>query len=281
MHIPFWAWAVLAVGVLVVAARLAARAWRAGVRKEFVAYLRERAPDIELLEVREYELSVKVGDHPCAMRLDRLYEECGRVPNQRAARQPLFDVMVRSAREWPGERVITPERDRPRLRPRLVHEAKLAAMKAETGDRLVALPFGVPGLFVVLVLDAEASVAYVVDEILASLELTPEEALALARDNLAASSPRPLVRTALQEGSLQVMKSGDTYDAARLLLVPGCLEDGEEVAAAVPDRDTLLVTRVPDDGDWSKLRKLARAAAGEPLWREPLRVTRVGISSVG
>ena len=122
--------------------------------------------------------------------------------------------------------------------------------------------------------------AYVVRETLTELQLTPEEALGVARDNLAATSPRPLVRAALQDGSLQVSKMGDTYDAARLLLLPGCLEHGEEVAAAIPDRDTLLVTRVPGDGDWSGLRKLARAAAGEPLWREPLRVTREGVSEV-
>jgi len=52
------------------------------------------------------------------------------------------------------------------------------------------------------------------------------------------------------------------------------------VVALIPDRDTLVLAMPPEDGDWSSLRKLAKNAAGEPLWREPLLVTREGISAI-
>ena len=61
------------------------------------------------------------------------------------------------------------------------------------------------------------------------------------------------------------------------MLVPGDLDAGESVVALIPDRDTLVLSAAPDDGDWAGLWKLARAAAGDPLRTEPLIVTPDGI----
>jgi hypothetical protein len=78
---------------------------------------------------------------------------------------------------------------------------------------------------------------------------------------------------------MNVIKSMDSYDAARLLLVPDYLNPGEELAAMIPDRDTLVLIKVPQNGDWSPLVKLAKVAAGDPLYRRPLRVTSAGIAA--
>ena len=113
---------------------------------------------------------------------------------------------------------------------------------------------------------------------LAELKLTPDQALEAGRANLARTFGREVVRSAVGSRDINVIKSCDSFDAARLLLVPGYLDAGESLVALIPDRDTLVLTAAPADGDWAGLRMLARAAAGDPLWAEPLIVTSEGIA---
>ena len=100
-------------------------------------------------------------------------------------------------------------------------------------------------------------------------------------NNLGKSFRPEAIRPVLEESAMSVVKSEDTYDAARLLLIPGALRDGESIAALIPDRDTLVLTPVPEDGDWASLAKLAKNADGDPLWTEPLLVTPAGVTAVG
>jgi hypothetical protein len=46
----------------------------------------------------------------------------------------------------------------------------------------------------------------------------------------------------------------------------------------IPDRDTLILARAPEGGDWAALNDLAEAANEEPLHPRPLLVTRDGIA---
>ena len=140
------------------------------------------------------------------------------------------------------------------------------------------MPSGVAGLSIVFVLDREAAVAYLTADLLAELKLTPEQALEVGRANLARTFGRDVVRSAVGSRTINVIKISDSFDAARLLLVPGYLDAGESLVALIPDRDTLALTAAQADGDWAGLRRLARAAAGDPLWTEPLIVTSDGIS---
>jgi hypothetical protein len=86
------------------------------------------------------------------------------------------------------------------------------------------------------------------------------------------------VRAAVGSPNLNVIKTCDSFDAARLLLVPGYLEAGERLVALIPDRDTLVLTTPPADDDWAGLRTLAVTADGDPLYPEPLVVTSAGIA---
>ena len=157
----------------------------------------------------------------------------------------------------------------------------MRAQVAGAGKALPSLPSGVAGLSIVFVLDREAAVAYLTAELLAELKLTPESALwRSARANLARTFGRDVVRSAVASRNINVVKILDSFDAARLLLVPGYLDAGESVVALIPDRDTLVLTAPPEDGDWHGLRKLANVAAGDPLWAEPLIVTSAGIAKV-
>lgn len=88
-----------------------------------------------------------------------------------------------------------------------------------------------------------------------------------------------LRRTAPRHRDRGLIKTCDSFDAARLLLVPGYLEAGETLVALIPDRDTLVLTTPPADDDWAGLRTLAGTADGDPLYTEPLVVTSAGIAT--
>ena len=219
--------------------------------------------------------------------LARLYQRiaelpAGDTPELRADRAAVYDTIVATIRDGAtGLASLDADAERRNVMPRLVTDDALAALRSQVaagGKALPSLPSGVAGLSIVFVLDREASVAYLTGDLLAELKLTPDEALDVGRANLARTFGRDVVRSAVGSRNINVIKSCDSFDAARLLLVPGYLDAGESLVALIPDRDTLVLTTAPADGDWAGLRKLARAAAGDPLCAEPLIVTSAGIA---
>ena len=286
LGLSWWAWVILAVVAFVALGVRAARGWRAGFRGEFISYLREHAPEFEVVAERDREMEVRGPDGSTGtLNLNRLFEAGTSLPNDDvAARDAVFAHWVKMLRERRSVDSLDPERDRARVMPRILPDDAVRQIRTAIGSKgktLSALPLGVDGLSVVVVLDSEASVAYLADDMLAELKLSPEEALVVAKENLAAKMDvAAVVRSVLEGNSISVGKGGASYDAARLLLVPGVLAEGQELAAAIPDRDPLVLAALPSDGDWSAMRKMARTPAGDVLWREPLRVTRAGISAV-
>ena len=275
----FWLAAGLVGGGLILGK--ATKFWRASLRRELIAYLRKNDPTIVVLREEERELVIRTGESgEGTVRLDRLFAAASQLrSSDSAAREQLFKQTLETLHEGSATFALNAERDHQRIMPRLVTESRLRQLRAETsGDPLPALPSGVAGLSIVLVLDGANSVAYLTERQLEDLALTSEDALQLAKENLCRSFEAAIVRRAIDEGTLNVVKTFDTFDAARLLLLPQFLRHGEELAALIPDRDTLVVTRVPANRDWSALRKLAKAKAGDPLWPEPLLVTSAGIS---
>jgi hypothetical protein len=275
---------------LLVAVVAAWHAWRNQVRRELVDYLRAHAPEIEIAAVHAGRLELKFDgtSDTATFHLERLFQKVADQPvaatpdERQAARLAIFASVVKTLREGrAGLGDLDSETERANVLPRIVHDAALGELRRKVeanGKMLPAAPIGVPGLSVVLVLDREASVAYLSEDLLAELGVTTDQAFELARVNLAKRFNREIVRQTVAGGAINVVKCGDTFDAARLLLVPAYLEEGETLAAAVPDRDTLVLTAPPADGDWAGLRKMARAAAGDPLYTEPLVVTPSGIA---
>jgi hypothetical protein len=279
---PAWTlFAVVGLTSLGVLVRWGARRWDASVRRDFVEYLRTNAPDVEVLGVREREISVRTrAGGEGLLSLHNLFAAVAKIDaTDRAGREAVFSRFVGMLRQGGNAATLT-DSDRERVRPRLVNEPFLTRLRGQVKDATIpAVPSGVPGLSVVFVLDSPDSVAYVNDRHLTDLNLSEVDALALAKANLSRAFDRNVVRGVLSDGSLSVIKTGDTFDAARLLLVPDVLEPGQSIAALIPDRNTLALTVVPPDGDWTGLRKLARSADGDPLWPEPLLVTRDGIAA--
>ena len=269
----------------------ARRSWRTAVRQELVDHLRRTAPEFAITAIYpdRLELAVPGGapDAGATFYLARLYQRlaelpAGDTPELRAGRAEVYDTIVATIRDGAtGLESLDADAERRNVMPRLVTDDLLAALRSQVagaGKALPSLPSGVAGLSIMFVLDREASVAYLTADLLAELKLTPEQALEAGRANLARTFGRDVVRSAVGSRTINIIKISDSFDAARLLLVPGYLDAGESLVALIPDRDTLALTAAPADGDWAGLRRLARAAAGDPLWTEPLIVTSDGIS---
>lgn len=283
LGLNWWVWLLLGAIGFIGLAFFAARSWRRTMRQEFAEFLRREAPEVEVLSEAEYEFAIRVRDAgEGVLRLDRLYREGSQLKTEDAAgRKHLFSRLLATVREGPAIARLETEEDRRRGLPRLVNDSFLTELRGHTAaDVVPALPLGVPGLSIVLVLDGETAVSYLTEGQLAAAGLTAAEGLELARSNLSRVVEDGIVRRALADGSLNVVKAGDSFDAARLLLVPAALGPGERVAALIPDRDTLVITSVPTDGDWTDLRKLARTHTGEPLWSDPLVVSAEGVFPV-
>jgi hypothetical protein len=294
LALTWFGWAGVVVAVLAGLFLLmfaANRSWRNSVRQELVAYLGTHAPEVTIAAVHADRLELRPPgqgeDAGATFFLFNTYQQLAAIrepdaASATAARNAIFDVVVRSIRESvKGLDELDAEAERANVLPRLLDAAALASMAgqiAARGESLPSVPSGVDGLSVVFVLDRPTTVAYLTEDLLAQLQLTPAQALDVARTNLARTFARDVVREAVTSKNLNVIKSCDTFDAARLLLVPGYLEPGESLVALVPDRDTLVLTGPPADGDWTGLRKLARANAGDPLCTEPLVVTADGIA---
>jgi hypothetical protein len=289
-----WGWAGCVVVVLMAIVGLLAgarRSWRTSIRQELVDHLRRAAPEVAVTAIHPDRLELVVPgaalDAGATFYLARLYQRiaelpAGDTPELRAGRAAVYDTIVATIREGAtGLESLDADAERRNVMPRLVTDDTLAALRrqvAGAGKALPSLPSGVAGLSIVFVLDREAAVAYLTADLLAELKLTPEQALEVGRANLARTFGRDVVRSAVGSRNINVIKISDSFDAARVLLVPGYLDAGESVVALIPDRDTLVLTAAPDDGDWAGLRRLARTAAGDPLWTEPLIVTSDGIS---
>lgn len=281
MGVPWWAWGTAILLGIAVFGRVPYNRYRDRLRREFIEYLAAQRPELSVISESRACIQFQSADGSDAgsLFLHRLYQAGARIrSDDPAAKRELFQLMVRALDEGLNSLNLDPERDRARLRPRIVSGPVLVALGQGSKTEIPCSPIGVEGLFAVVVLDNENSVSYVTASHLSDLKLDIDSALDHAKDNLAATFGADIVRQAVKSDNIVVVKSFDTYDASKLLLVPRYLESGESMAALIPDRDTLVLTRTPSDGDWSRLRELARNAAGDPLWAEPVLVTTEGLS---
>jgi hypothetical protein len=175
----------------------------------------------------------------------------------------------------------SPEVDRSKILPRLVTAEFVARANAE--NELPHRPLGGTGLFVAYVEDGENSVRFVMGPLVE--EICLDEAglyeLALANLGKTLNFGDSKFRESLRKPNITTIKCMDSFDAARLLLLPQHLEPGEAIVALVPDRDTLTLLPVPADGNWARIAELAKVPAGEHLLLDrPLKVTRDGFEVI-
>jgi hypothetical protein len=207
----------IAIAVLVLSA--ARERDRAVVRSAFRTYLAEQRPDLTVVDETTDSLRMRGagGSEIGTVYLDRLYREVGDDTSEWPA---LFERMVGALAEAEAAEHLDDAEVRRRILPRIVNDAFLVAARRELPGEITAVPLPVDGLFVVFVLDSPNSVAYLPAGQLTELGLDPTAALALAKENLSGSLASAVVREVMESGDVRVVKTHDTYDAARLLLLP-------------------------------------------------------------
>jgi len=279
--LAWWGWALLFVFGLLVLSVLALRRWRAGVRRRFIAFLQRSYPDIRVTETgASYFLfeSPTLGNGRC--NLDNLFnlvsQSKAASPQEEAVFDKFLSGLVESVRN--ANRKMTLAEDGEHLLPRLVNAAHLAELQ-EQGP-VPSIPLDETKLSVVFVRDAKDAVSYLSEAHIVELGIDLTALRQRAIENLRKKTPDNFVRATIEKGSLQMFKFGDTFDAARLLLVPDQLREGEMMAAIIPDRDTLALLPMPEGTALDGLHKLARAVAGPPLCHQPLRVTSKGFELI-
>lgn len=275
-----WLFIGLAVLILIVYLLYAAnRSFRAHARRELIDYLRKHLPHLPIEEHSD-RLEIGASGKSGTLYLRNFYAQMAKIrPDDIEGARQVHAQFAGMIRESIERRAIDPERDRERVLPRLVTADFLDSIRG-SGHEIPFRPFADTGLRIAYVLDGEYGMEYIKGDTLNDLGLTSDTLHDLALENLRRRSSRDIVRTVIDKGNVSVLKSGDGYDATRLLLVPEYLEGSEALAAAIPDQDTLVIAPTPRDHDWSRLRKMAQTFVGRPLLPLPLTVSRTGVTVV-
>lgn len=250
------------------------------IQDELVKAIERRFPHVRIVEKRPLEVKLKnTRDEEATMRLDNLVEAARRVHSSRF-RMQVYAHFLKPMEPFAAETAapeIPLDEQLDKLMPRLIHRDALAQFPKPPLQHQI----GQTPLHVALVLDEEASVRYLVDDDLAKSGMTLEHLESRAMQNLRKLWPREMVRPLIEKAAtVHRIVAGDSYEATRVILLPEYLETGEVVAAAVPDRDSLLFI-APTKGteiNWELMAKLAETPhSGRVLCTRPLRVTNLGI----
>lgn len=243
------------------------------VREDLTQRAKAEIPGVA--EVREHmgNLVLRMDDGTERVwEMTDVYAEMARVPGMGADPQ---------AREVVYQRALTQLRTfrftdgcvRPQLVP-------LSVAQAESGGTLYTEIPGLPLAAIYVRADPGGPVVL-------TRERAPDHHTELHRqalETLRADFPRDVLTSALNGGSGSALQLGDGYDAARLLLLPESLPEGEAVVALVPHRDMLLLLPDAMREDPEKLREGMRMLSedhGHPeLLNRPVRVTPDGFALV-
>lgn len=281
LGIPWWAWLVLVPIILVVLLRWAARGFRREVRGEFVAYLQDRFPHFEVIEEHDDHLDLKSAEGTeSKLSLDKLYQAISNAKVYKLEdRRPIFEHFFNAMRE--GEALtsapLSLAAHGERILPRLMRPNDLAEMQKAVGEVPHQAVAGL-GLEVVYVIDASASVAYLTTAHLQELGIEQGALHDLAMANLRKRFAAENVRAAVAGSALVAIKSLDSFDAARILLVPEHLAAGEELLAGIPDRDTLTLLKPPAAAEAKGLKFLLTPCSDRLLLNRVVRIRNDGFS---
>ena len=275
--LPWWGWVIAALALVVIFLSTALGTFRRQVRRQFLELLRSEHPDLEIIQLRSRGVkfrseAIGKGEFFFA-RLYTAIAELGDDDDE--AREPVYRAFLATLNEG-IEWTLNLETHGNQLLPRIMESVRFEGVPDD--KQPLSRPLDKTDLCVAFVLDSDQSVRYLTPRNLKDLGVTLDDLHERALSNLRNRSSLQALRAALDEGELMMINKSDSYDAARLLLVPECLADGESLAAVIPDRDTLALLPVPHDDDWSAIRNMARTPASNRLiCHDPLLVTRDGI----
>lgn len=230
--------------------------WREMIRREMLDYFAEHDPETKVIELGDNELRAgpknewpNWGKDQFTIYLDNTFDILSRLdPSDVEGRKEYYAKFVAMLAESRHVTTLHPDRDRPNILPRIMREEHVASYNATV--TMPSRPFGLEGLSIAYVINQPSSVAYVGHKSLAELELTEDELFNAALSNLRKTWNLEGIRQTIEQRGIGLIKSGDTFDAARLLLVPECLHEGESIHALIPDLHTLVLLPVIDGHTW-------------------------------
>jgi hypothetical protein len=280
---PMWGWVLLAIlGLPILAVRLfygRFRAMCAGVRRELAELVGKEYPELRVVREQQGNLILSRETGPeIVWELADVYTEVARLPGMgrdSGARARIYRKSLDALLVPPvdAEHPLTLAAHGNRIKPMLLRPGAAA-----DGAELQPLPS--LGLQLAFVADLPAGRLPITTEDREALGLTPIELRTLALRNLGVGFPREVVTSAL-EGNATAFQGADGFDAARLLLIPDQLAEGEELTAIVPHRDLLVLLRANSPEELERAREGARAMdehGHPPLLDEPVRITSAGLS---
>jgi len=292
LGLPVWLWVIVAiVGLPALVLWLLYSRFRKmcrTVRGEIAQYLREQDPEFEVVGEQQGNLLVRHKDGAeQKWEMADVYAAVGRLPGMGADPAARKEVYARAV-----DRLLHPKPDRSQplsmathgdaIRVRLVTAEFLEQSEAPSRVPHTPVP-GLNGLVAVYVLDLADGPAYLIEEDRIALGIDAADLHRLAIDHLRRDFPRQMVSDVVAGGNPSAIQFQDSFDAARLLLIPECLHENDELLALVPHRDMLMLLPAAMRQEPGKLDQALKALACDnhlPLLDRPVRVTRHGFEII-
>lgn len=237
------------------------------LRRELVDFLSEIFPQFEVTEQRDDSL-VAIGPEGGEHQLffGNIHSAVNSlVDNTLGNRREIYDSFTRAMTSTESLIDSTAERLAKQLMPRIIHADHLRSMLSQVEVPIPHRTLGAMPLVVVYVIDLPESVAFVNADTAEKLEMQEPEMYQRSLRNL---DPEGVFSKNVREfrsGHIAVVKTGDSFDAARLLLVPPAMSDNTTICAAIPDRDTLVLAVLEDDLVFEAVDQMAKVPGSERL----------------
>jgi hypothetical protein len=258
------------------------------VRSEIGQFLREQHPDLAVVGEQQGNLLVRQPDGAERVwEMVDVYTAVARLPGMGTDATARRGVYARAV-----EQLLNPAPDPSQPLSLATHgdRIKLQLVTAEfykqaappSGAPHTAVP-GLADLLAVYVLDLPGGPRYLSEDDRGNLGIDVTEMHRLALEHLRRDFPRQMVTDVVMGGNPSAIQFQDSFDAARLLLMPEILEGDEELIALIPHRDMLLVLPASMRNEPDKLKQAAetlKCADHPPLLERPIRVTRSGFEII-
>lgn len=237
------------------------------LRRELVDFIAETFPQFEVTEQRDDSL-VAIGPEGGAHQLffANIYSAVNSLTeNTGENRREIYDSFTRAMNSTESLIDSTAERLAKQLMPRIIHTDHLRGMLSQVEVPIPHRTLGAMPLVVVYVIDLPESVAFVNAETAEKLEMKEAEMYDRSLRNL---DPEGVFSQNVREfksGHIAVVKTGDSFDAARLLLVPAAMPEDLTICAAIPDRDTLVLAVMEDESVFEAVDQMAKIPGSERL----------------
>lgn len=245
----------------------------AQVVEEFIAVYREKLPDETLGELAPESLEWKKSDGSShRIMLHKVFDSVARLPkNTLKTRREIYEHFIESA--FSGEAM--PEKFSDEYRARVLPAIRMRGYLEYVRKQI---PGEVPhralskDLVATYVIDFPDRTAHILAPQAEDLGLDEAGLWELAMTNLRPKLSREKFREMFEERNQHIAAATcpDGHAAARLLLARDFLEEGEEIAAVVPDGGMLILPPVPPDNNWNPIRQMAseadRTGFSRPFW---------------